>query len=121
MLNLDKTDVQEEVIEVSKTVSVIIPMYNAEKFIKECVASALVQTIPFEEIIIVDDGSSDKSLDVLHYSSEVLGYNELKLKMSKSAYYRSSNVCKYTGAGFDSLKIIFPNSLILSACMELIK
>ena len=46
-------------------VSVIIPAFNAEKYLKETVASALASSYPFLEIIIVDDGSTDKTQEVL--------------------------------------------------------
>lgn len=41
--------------------SVIVPMYNAEKYIRECVESVLNQSEKDFELIIVDDGSTDKS------------------------------------------------------------
>ena len=44
--------------------SVIIPVYNLEKYIEECVHSVCSQTYKQLEIIIVDDGSSDGSLDI---------------------------------------------------------
>ena len=46
-------------------VSVIIPVYNSEKTIKECVESALLQSYKDIEIIAVNDGSKDTSLDIL--------------------------------------------------------
>lgn len=47
-------------------VSVIIPVYNAEDFIKETVQSVLKQTWRDLQIIAVNDGSKDRSLEVLH-------------------------------------------------------
>lgn len=46
-------------------VSVIIPVYNSEKYLRECLDSVVNQTLKEIEIICVDDGSADKSLDIL--------------------------------------------------------
>lgn len=46
-------------------VSVIIPVYNAEKYLRQCLDSICKQTLSEIEIICVDDGSSDSSLEIL--------------------------------------------------------
>ncbi|MGB7067962.1 MAG: glycosyltransferase family 2 protein [Pyrinomonadaceae bacterium] len=46
-------------------VSVIIPNYNYGRYLAEAVESALNQTFPPHEVIVVDDGSTDNSLEVL--------------------------------------------------------
>jgi glycosyltransferase involved in cell wall biosynthesis len=48
----------------SHLVSILIPAYNAEKWIAATITSALDQTWPRKEIIIVDDGSSDNTLRI---------------------------------------------------------
>ena len=47
------------------TISVIIPLYNKEKCIKKTIDSVLSQTFQDYEIIVVNDGSTDKSLEVV--------------------------------------------------------
>ncbi len=44
-----------------KTVSVILPIYNVEKYLARCVDSLLAQTYPQIELLLVDDGSTDTS------------------------------------------------------------
>ena len=47
-------------------VSVVIPVYNVEDFLGECLDSILGQTLTDIEVICVNDGSKDKSLDILN-------------------------------------------------------
>jgi len=46
------------------SVSILIPCYNVERWIADALESALDQTWPDKEIIVVDDGSTDRSLDI---------------------------------------------------------
>lgn len=45
-------------------ISVITPVYNAEQYINECLQSVLIQTFSQIEVIVVDDGSQDKSQNI---------------------------------------------------------
>ena len=47
------------------TVSLLIPIYNAEKYLKECLDSAAAQTLDGIEIICINDGSKDSSRDII--------------------------------------------------------
>ena len=44
--------------------TVVVPVYNVEKYLRKCVDSILSQTLTVDEIILVDDGSKDKSGEI---------------------------------------------------------
>ena len=48
----------------STKVSIISPVYNAEKYIRRCLDSIVAQTLTDWEVVLVDDGSTDKSGDI---------------------------------------------------------
>jgi glycosyltransferase involved in cell wall biosynthesis len=53
-------------------VSIIIPCYNAERWIFEAIDSAFSQTYPYIEVIVIDDGSTDTSLSIIKsYGSKI--------------------------------------------------
>ena len=45
--------------------SVIIPVYNVEKYIKKCLDSVFNQTFKDFEVIVINDGTPDKSMDIV--------------------------------------------------------
>lgn len=58
-------------------VSIIIPVFNTEKFLEECLLSIQKQTFSDYEVICIDDGSSDNSL----YLLESLRGNDIRIKV----------------------------------------
>lgn len=53
----------------NSTLSVLMPIYNAEKYVAEAIEIILAQTFRDFEFLIIDDGYSDRSLVVLkHYA-----------------------------------------------------
>ena len=48
----------------STTLSIIIPVYNSEQYLDKCITSIQNQSLKDIEIILINDGSKDKSLDI---------------------------------------------------------
>ena len=51
-------------------VSVVMPVYNGEKYLKEAIDSILNQTYTDFEFIIINDGSQDKTKDIIFSYSD---------------------------------------------------
>jgi CDP-glycerol glycerophosphotransferase len=49
----------------SPLVSIVIPVYNVERYLPECLDSVLSQSYPHLQVIVVDDGSPDRSIDIV--------------------------------------------------------
>ncbi len=79
-------------------VSIIIPVYNAEKYIEECLDSLLAQTYPDFEIICVDDGSEDRSLEILRrYENQDGRITVLTQKNQYAGVARNTGMERATG------------------------
>lgn len=61
-------------MEVHDLVSIIIPVFNSEKYLARAIQCALDQTYKPSEIIIVDDGSTDKSAEIAQSFSQIKYY-----------------------------------------------
>ena len=83
-------------------VSVIIPVYNAEKYLKQCLDSVTNQTLKEIEIICVDDGSTDKSLEILKEYN--LKDNRIKIikQTNSGAGIARNNAMKHSSGEFIS-------------------
>jgi glycosyltransferase involved in cell wall biosynthesis len=81
-------------------VSVIVPVYNSEKYLETCLNSLEKQTLDSIEFIVIDDGSTDKSYEIMQkyakkdkrfkiYSKENEGVGKtrnLGIKLAKGEY-----------------------------------
>ena len=54
-----------------KKISVYIPAYNAEEFLSRCIEGLLKQTLTPDEILVIDDGSRDRTVEIARSYSEV--------------------------------------------------
>lgn len=69
-------------------ISIVIPVYNAEKYLSRCLESILSQTYKNIEVIIVNDGSTDKSQQIIKTyqkkSKKVRVFNQSNVGVSKA-------------------------------------
>ena len=78
-------------------ISIILPVYNSEKYISQCIESVLLQTLSDFELIIIDDGSidssgkicdryaqSDNRISVIHQNNNGVSYSR-KIGIEKAA------------------------------------
>ena len=99
----------------SDLVSIVIPVYNSEKFLEECLDSILDQTYQNIEIIAVDDGSTDSSLDILNrYSDKV---NIFSQKNNGLASTLNFGIDKMNG---NWLRWFSPDDLMYPQAMEIL-
>ena len=74
-------------------ISVIIPNYNGSKFIKETIFSVLNQSYPHFEIIVVDDGSTDDSENVVCNIHD----KRISFHHRSDSYVKGANACRNIG------------------------
>ncbi len=100
------------------TISLIIPVYNVERYIGECLSSVVNQSDSFDEVILINDGSTDNSQFICEQYSSI--YKNIKLINQKNRgpsiarnigiQYASSNYIMFLDADdflrFDTVKIL---------------
>lgn len=73
-------------------VSVIIPVYNVEQYLRECLDSIANQTLKEIEVICIDDGSVDKSLDILKEYKKFLNLVIIEQKNAGAGAARNAGI-----------------------------
>lgn len=111
-------------IENDSLITVIVPIYNVEKYLRRCVDSILAQTYEKLEIILVDDGSTDLSPQICdEYAKKDLRIRVIHKKNGGAADARNTGLENATGEfiGFvDSDDYIMPEmyEILYKACIE---
>ena len=75
--------------------SILIPVYNSEKYVSEAIESALSQTYNNIEIIIVDDGSTDRSWEIIE------SYRERYPALIKTCVQENKGACRARNKAFE--------------------
>lgn len=69
-------------------ISIIVPIYNCEQYIERCINSILRQSFKFFELILLNDGSTDKSFDICKYyeskDSRIRVYSHSNMGVSRT-------------------------------------
>ena len=74
-------------------VSLIIPVYNTEKYLRVCLDSVIGQTLTSIEIICINDASTDSSLDILNEYAK----NDTRIKITNLKENKGAAVARNTG------------------------
>ena len=70
-----------------KKISIIIPVYNVEQYIKNCLESVINQTYDNWEIILIDDGSTDNSKAI--YENIAIKNDKINIQTDKQRSFSS--------------------------------
>ena len=94
-------------------ISVILPLYNAESYIKEAIDSLLVQTFTNFELIIINDGSTDNSLEVVKQFQDkrIILINQENKGLAKTLNIALSKCQSNLVARMDADDVCLPNRL----------
>lgn len=83
----------------TKLVSIIVPAYNVEKYIRECLESLVEQTYRNIEVIVVDDGSHDRTWDIISefmkMDSRIIGFRQENKGVSAARNIALEKACGY--------------------------
>lgn len=97
------------------SISILVPVYNVEKYLTRCIESVLSQDFTDYELILVDDGSSDKSGEICDkYASKDLRIKVIHQKNGGASFARLSGLNKSIGEYIiflDSDDYLLPHSL----------
>ena len=66
------------------SISLIIPMFNVESFIKKCLKSVVNQTVTVEEVILINDASTDNSFNIAKtFKTKIKNFRLIDLNTNK--------------------------------------
>ena len=89
----------------AERISVVIPVFNGARYLAEAIESALAQTFPVHELIVVDDGSSDESAQVAERLTQGFHHGDTETtEVSESLGATPLTVLRQAHAGVSSAR-----------------
>lgn len=103
----------------NSTISLIIPVYNVEKYLEQCLDSVAGQSEPFDEVILVNDGSTDNSRQICERYVEKYSCFSLVDQQNKGlSAARNHGLCK---AKSDYIMFLDSDDFICDNTVEILK
>ncbi|MBQ6393658.1 glycosyltransferase [Candidatus Saccharibacteria bacterium] len=97
-------------------ISILVPVYNVEKYLKQCLDSILAQTLTDFEIIAINDGSTDHSTDILRKYAEK--HPQIRLIEKENTGYGDSMNQGIKAAKGEYIGIVEPDDFIDNGMFE---
>lgn len=107
--------------EYSMKVSIIIPIYNVERYIEECIASVAVQTFQDFDIIAINDCTKDFSIEVLLGSAEKNNFPKERITIINHDKNRGLSAARNTGIKASRAEYVYfldSDDTIAPDCLE---
>lgn len=82
------------------TITLIIPVYNVALYLEQCLDSVVGQSIPFDEVILVNDGSTDNSSEICEYYISVYNYFKFINQENKGLSAARNKGMKYASSRY---------------------
>ena len=101
----------------SPLVSICIPTYNGEPFLKEALSSAFAQNYPNIEVILSDDRSDDRTLEIADAFREYSNIDYIIASRERSGLAENWNHCLELARG-DYIKFLFQDDILEPDCVE---
>jgi glycosyltransferase involved in cell wall biosynthesis len=99
----------------NQIVSIVIPVFNSQRFLKQSIKSVLNQTYPDIEIIVIDDGSTDNSVHLLEdFTNDIIIFSKSNEGLASSLNFA---VKKISGNWF---KWISPDDILKEDAIEIL-
>ncbi len=114
--NFELDDYYKNELKAQLTISLIIPVYNVQQYLVECLQSVCDQTYPSIEVICINDGSTDRSAEILEAFKPKMGAKCRIISKENEGLGAARNTAIEASTGYyvyflDSDDILVPNAL----------